>query len=449
MRCRKDSTSPPPRARWWSRPRLLCDANHWYSPQYWVQILAILTVGLFFYVWTRERGCARLSDGGRKSRSRERGRIKEGAGPVVYAACEAQEAAVFGEGIRRKAESYTGGRNSIRAMGKGLALDIMDKGTDLASAAAAQGKNLATYTKPVGRGLRSAVSTVGRRVGGSMGDRASCLENEFCETCCHDLAAARRSMWGIRLSSRLFYQLIMQKNPVDKLIGSDLPHDAHIRQSLSEQSISYFGSPKKGGSSGDCGGSSGSIGSQSSEGDGSEVSLTAARPNMLHEDAYMYLPPLVTTLLYSFCKDVTDQHTSAYLRGRDQSEGHQWKDVSSPSHHDQLDKKRWTTRNLVDGAGGVTSRMYEGAAAAGGASSAVTGRFGISTRERAVTAPCPTSSNLDDPSEASMASMTTAWRARAHGAELASSCDGRIGPIRRLRCRAGCRVRACQRLITI
>ena len=82
--------------------------------------------------------------------------------------------------------------------------------------------------------------------------------------------------------------------------------------------------------------------------------------------------------------------------------------MSSPSHHDQLDKKRWTTRNLVDGAGGVTSRMYEGAAAAGGALREVTGRFGISTRERAVTAPCPTSSNLDEPSEASMASMTEA-----------------------------------------
>jgi hypothetical protein len=78
------------------------------------------------------------------------------------------------------------------------------------------------------------------------------------------------------------HKLSMQANPRDRYGGNSVPRDAHVVPRAEDAVCAAEGLPRS--------------------------------HALLDEESMMYLPPLVSTLLNSFCKDVTDQHTSQSLR---------------------------------------------------------------------------------------------------------------------------------------
>lgn len=123
----------------------------------------------------------------------------------------------------------------------------------------------------------------------------------------------------------------MQANPRDRYGGNSVPRDAHVVPRAEDAVCAAEGLPRS--------------------------------HALLDEESMMYLPPLVSTLLNSFCKDVTDQHTSQYLRQHHTAEKavaiptpSPKADVPSPTAATPSKPRRFTMRvpGMPGGGGGGT-----------------------------------------------------------------------------------------------
>ena len=166
----------------------------------------------------------------------------------------------------------------------------------------------------------------------SRGLTAKCFDIEAVSALGRFVASLR----GVHLTGRLFLEMVMQRHFKERdEAGGHLAADAHVRPEIDEHGTAMM--PQHRGStmmplhislsSPDASGRVPTSPSGANRHEGS---------NQLDEDAVMYLPPLVSMVLTTYCKDVTDQHTRTYLRDRDRQISGTLKDSSPrPSEANQ------------------------------------------------------------------------------------------------------------------
>ena len=290
-----------------------CGADTWSSAKSIVYSCAVVTtMVLIYYVYdTRER--IRFAEERNRERFQEAG---HGANPAAPAGR-----------IGARVGTKFGGASGLA----GLRRAPLQSVHHAATAATATARGLSRWTSGSARRLLDGVCCCG-----------CCV----CQYCCPGvtehpalaaLAAAVRGAQKVKLTGRALFSLIMQRHPREPLMSA-LPADAHIRPPgrRSQRCSSCSAPDAEGGSPSASSWRSGSERTESGRSSRSDPPVeqaqaqgqkpdqsphqnprapsSAQRRSQLDEHAMMYIPPLITTLLNSFCKDVTDRHTSAWLK---------------------------------------------------------------------------------------------------------------------------------------
>ena len=323
-----------------------CGEEYWTSAKGIVLGAAILTtIVLFFYLrHTRARILAAERRAVDKTAT-ERRAWRDGSIPSEEA--NAAAAAYLAANQIGQKSKKSDRIPSVRAAAS-VATNAMAKG------AAAGGKMAAVATAPLQRKFARWTTNTRSKMGSTLArSRSGCTNNACCNA--EGMKALRALLaWvsSIRPSGVLLFQCLLQRRPKRRGSGGELPVDAHIRPPVAELSFgsqATMRSPSPAPTELSMAESREDSGRSDGDAPPGLTRADSQPDHRLDEDAVMYLPPLVSTLLNTYCKEVTDQHTSSYLRERDRQLNHSMSSKSPARNTTQ--PRMWTKpRKAAEGA---------------------------------------------------------------------------------------------------